>query len=314
MGAIYKITNKLDNKTYIGQTQNVSERFKNHKANAFCKNEKNANNIQKLYRAFRKYGLDTFRFEVISDDIDNIQLDFWERYFICLYDSVRSGYNIAYGGNTPLGIKRSDEFKRKMSVAKKGTITSEATKELLRNIMLGVKRTQKTKDKMSKSMTGKPKSPEHRKHLSEAKKGKPFNLTEEGKKNLKAAQTKFIYTVVDPFGNISTTTNLDQFCHERGLDSSTMHKVANGHRIQYKAWKVISKVMINKTSETTSSQEAISNSEDNLPSTLPLKATLTKNLPVIPPVILEVIPIKLEETPDKTTKSFTKNIFSNKLL
>jgi group I intron endonuclease len=246
MGSIYKITNKLNGKNYIGQAQNVNERFKNHKSNAFCKNDKNNNNIPKLYNAFRKYGLDNFRFEIISDDIDNIQLDFWERFYICLYNSVDGGYNITFGGSTPLGIKRSEEFKRKMSESKKGTTASEETKEKLRKIMLGVKRSQETKDKMSRSASNKPKSLEHRKNLSNAKKGKPFILSEETKQKLKEINTKFIYTVVNPFGEISTTTNLDVFSKERGLEPSTMHKVANGKRKQYKGWTVPKKEKIIK--------------------------------------------------------------------
>ena len=77
---IYKITNKINNKCYIGQTiKTAEERWKEHKRNI---NINHSNCINKtLYKAMRKYGIENFTFEVIQDNIETFeQLDKAEIY------------------------------------------------------------------------------------------------------------------------------------------------------------------------------------------------------------------------------------------
>ena len=57
---IYKITNKINNKVYIGQSVNIEERWDYHKA--VC----HWNSQSALYRAFKKYGIENFDFQVIE--------------------------------------------------------------------------------------------------------------------------------------------------------------------------------------------------------------------------------------------------------
>ena len=63
MGYIYKITNKVNNKSYIGQTtrDDVTIRWKEH-----IKNSKREERMV-IYRAFRKYGIDNFLFSVLEE-------------------------------------------------------------------------------------------------------------------------------------------------------------------------------------------------------------------------------------------------------
>ena len=51
---IYKITNLLNNKVYIGQSINIEERWKKHKWHSLSVDS------YPLYRAFNKYGLNIF--------------------------------------------------------------------------------------------------------------------------------------------------------------------------------------------------------------------------------------------------------------
>ena len=94
MGYIYKITNMLNGKVYIGQTiKTLEKRFSQHK-----------NNYTKpyfsqliLYKAFNKYGIENFSFEGI-EEVPNKDLDDREKYWIEYYDSYLDGYNSTIGG------------------------------------------------------------------------------------------------------------------------------------------------------------------------------------------------------------------------
>ena len=68
---IYKITNLINNKIYIGQTINIEERWRHHREIPYRKNSKEKN--RQLYRAIKKYGLDNFKFEVI-DEIEDLEI------------------------------------------------------------------------------------------------------------------------------------------------------------------------------------------------------------------------------------------------
>ena len=94
MGYIYKITNKINNKCYIGQTvKNYQERFRQHQLNY----TKDYFSQIVLYQAFKKYGIENFLFEVL-EEIDKEKLDEREKYWISYYDSYRNGYNSTLGG------------------------------------------------------------------------------------------------------------------------------------------------------------------------------------------------------------------------
>ena len=94
MGYIYKITNKLNNKCYIGQTvKNPEKRFQQHRNNY----TKSYFSQIVLYKAFNKYGIENFIFEVI-EEVENNKLDEKEKYWIEYYDSYFNGYNSTLGG------------------------------------------------------------------------------------------------------------------------------------------------------------------------------------------------------------------------
>ena len=63
MKGIYKITNKINNKSYIGYSNNIERRWQEHMARYNCQQEYN----KVLYKAIRKYGLSNFSFEVIEE-------------------------------------------------------------------------------------------------------------------------------------------------------------------------------------------------------------------------------------------------------
>ena len=98
---IYKITNKINGKVYIGQTiRPVEYRFHRHINDAM-------HNILDTHfaRAIRKYGPDKWQLEVIDNAETQEELNQKEQYWIRYYNSVEEGYNETdaiskCGGNT----------------------------------------------------------------------------------------------------------------------------------------------------------------------------------------------------------------------
>lgn len=97
MIGIYKITNQVNGKVYIGQSVNIEKRWKEHRSRAF--NSADADYNKYLYRAIRKYGIENFSFEVI-EQCNQIQLNEKEKEYIAKYNSTNRnyGYNICLGG------------------------------------------------------------------------------------------------------------------------------------------------------------------------------------------------------------------------
>ena len=164
---IYKIENLINHKVYIGQSVDIERRFRNH-----INNEASPH----LKRAFEKYGIENFSFEIIKETKD---LDYWEIFLIQIYKATdkRYGYNSDFGGNARKVC--SEEHKQKISKANSGR-----------------KFTKEHKEKLSKAKKGKPStfkgkkmSEESRRKLSLSHKGqKPHKWTEESK--LKLAESK----------------------------------------------------------------------------------------------------------------------------
>lgn len=105
MGYIYKITNNINQKIYIGLTTlSVEERWKSHLYTAFNKNSKDYNAVFK--KAIRKYGENNFTIEVIDEAEDLDTLKEKEKYWIKYYntfilDEDSWGYNGTKGGDSP---------------------------------------------------------------------------------------------------------------------------------------------------------------------------------------------------------------------
>lgn len=95
MGFIYKITNDINNKVYIGKTEwSIEKRFKEHLRDANKQYRQN----RPLYRAIHKYGQEHFSVEEI-EEVSNELLDEREQYWIEYYHSYHFGYNGTKGGD-----------------------------------------------------------------------------------------------------------------------------------------------------------------------------------------------------------------------
>lgn len=108
MSYIYKITNNINGKVYIGQTiGTIEKRFNEHKRDAIkgCQ--------YSLHRAMRKYGIDNFSVEEIEQCLTEA-LDDREQYWISFYDSYYQGYNMTIGGSAFRKPPLSEEKKQRI--------------------------------------------------------------------------------------------------------------------------------------------------------------------------------------------------------
>lgn len=85
---IYKITNNINGKVYIGQSIRIEERWADHLT---------ANDDWQIHQAIKKYGANNFTFEVI-EECPQEDLDDREMYWISYYNSFKKGYNMTLGG------------------------------------------------------------------------------------------------------------------------------------------------------------------------------------------------------------------------
>lgn len=105
MIGIYKITNLVNGKCYIGQSINIDKRIKEHFWKATCEKDISFNSI--LHQAIRKYGKENFISEVLEEcDVDKI--DELEQQYIKKYNCVSpNGYNIMDGGQKIRAIPKT---------------------------------------------------------------------------------------------------------------------------------------------------------------------------------------------------------------
>lgn len=116
MAYLYKITNSLNKKCYIGWTgKTVEDRWKQHQKDALTHRDN-----RKFYNAIRKYGLEVWEVETLLEVVSNNEAKKKEIELIETYNSYYDGYNATKGGDGNNGIVMSDESNLARSVALKG--------------------------------------------------------------------------------------------------------------------------------------------------------------------------------------------------
>ena len=132
MPYIYKITNNINQKIYIGKTiRSINERFREHKRDSFKEECEN----RPLYRAMRKYGIQNFSVELI-EETDNPEER--ERYWIEYYGSFKNGYNATLGGDGKsyidydLVVAAYRELKNCIETAKQLNIHEDTVRNILK--------------------------------------------------------------------------------------------------------------------------------------------------------------------------------------
>lgn len=213
-GGVYKITNRINKKIYIGSTSDLNKRKRVH----FNTLNKNTHRNKHLQNSFNKYGEENFTFEVI-EVCDKTYLLEREQYYIDLFNSYnpKIGYNIVSKAGNMLGFRHSEETKKKISNANSGennymfgkTHTIEVRQKISElakgnKNCVGFKHTKQSRENMSKGAKGKVLSDETRQKISLKNKGKKRSketklkisnyqrnksVSEETRKKLSLAQT-----------------------------------------------------------------------------------------------------------------------------
>ena len=173
---IYKCTNEINGKTYIGFThKSLTKRIIEHKSSA-----KNGSDYL-LHKAIRKYGIDSFKWESLYESFDKEFILFtMENYFIIennSYFETGFGYNMTFGGQGGmLGKKHTEQTKDKLKLARNkrivepmlGKTHKESSKEKMSLAKLGKKKDDSYKEMCSERNLKRYSDPEKRKILSDA--------------------------------------------------------------------------------------------------------------------------------------------------
>lgn len=151
---VYKITNLINNKIYIGSSTSEKDGFKD-RINTHIRllnNKKHPN--KHLQSSWDKYGSEHFNFEIIEIIKGKEKIIEREQYYIDFYNVINPniGYNKSPTANSQLGFKHSEESKRKMSEAAK--LNSKEISERMKKIRSGKKMDDLTKEKISKKLKG----------------------------------------------------------------------------------------------------------------------------------------------------------------
>lgn len=173
---IYKITNTVTGKIYVGKSVDLKQRWHSHKS--YLRSGTHCNEY--LQRSWDKYGEESFVFEIIEYcPVENIEQR--EIYWINTLDSYKNGYNLTIGGEGCVGRIPTQEHRERLRQSNIG-----------KQCRCGWKHTEEAKTKISQRAKGRILSEEHKQILFASRKGKP--ISEEHKQQIREYRTGQKYT------------------------------------------------------------------------------------------------------------------------
>lgn len=175
---IYQLTNRINGKSYIGQTVNSLEtRVRSH-----CQKR---SGCVALYHAITKYGIENFEQKILvqADSIE--ELNYYEEALIAsLQTLVPSGYNLLYGGNNRRQTEAVKEKRNK-------TLSDPVVRLTMGSGNRGRVRTQSERQNISNALKGRTFSDEHRANLSKSSTGRKMPpVTDAQRQKLSEASQK----------------------------------------------------------------------------------------------------------------------------
>ena len=155
IAGIYKITNVITGKSYIGQSLDVKSRIRHHR----CGLNKQSHPNPHLLASCRLHGVGAFVFQIlfVSDNLPKEELvrllNRKEAEFISVFDTFSNGYNLTTGGD---GHIVSEETRRKNRESHKGLSPTPECRQLALEATKGKPLSQELKDRMSAVRKGRP--------------------------------------------------------------------------------------------------------------------------------------------------------------
>ena len=130
---IYKVTNKINNKVYIGQTSNNLEKRKNehYKESRYC--DKWGTNTH-FHKALLLYNENDWEWTIEDTANSKEELNQKEKYYIQKYDSFKNGYNSTIGGDNPPVILGENNIQSRLTDKE-----ADEIKTLLRDTVISQK-------------------------------------------------------------------------------------------------------------------------------------------------------------------------------
>jgi len=216
-------------KAYIGQAQDIFERWARHK-NMLRSNTHHNLPLQNYYNKYSSESLEYKVLEYCSIDELTVKEQFW----IDFHKKNGGVFNIVDAAENPM---RNEASRMKVSLAMRGNknglgvIKSEETRRKLSEANKGKTLSEEHKQKLSQAHTGKTLSPEHVEKL----RGRTHS--EETKRKMSESRCNTVFQFISPEGLTVMVQNLKNFCIENGLCASHMWSVAAGRRKSHKGWK-----------------------------------------------------------------------------
>jgi len=237
---IYRITCVVTGKIYIGSAVNLRVRRKTHYGDL----QRNAHHNRKLQNAWKKYGPDTFVFDILELVMLPEMLTAREQYwFKQLNPFGKRGFNLDPIAGSSLGVKYSQESRARISAAKRGKPTalrgrkqSPEQVERHRQAMIGYKHTDAARRNMGNARRGKQHSPETRAKISKAALGHVMDEKARAHFSAHNEASKKTLIVTAPDGTEYLVHGVSPFCKAHGLHPGAILDVANGKYKQYKGW------------------------------------------------------------------------------
>jgi group I intron endonuclease len=197
VSGIYVILHKKSGKIYLGQAQDIVERFGEHRSAL----NHNRHHNRHLQFAWNQDGAKAFQFKIL-ERCNPEQLNEREGHFLKLYMGKRLCYNFAEDPTAPFrGRKHTEESKRRISESGKGHIphnkgqrhSAETRAKMSAAQQNRLPPTEETRRKIGAKHKGKTISDEHRRAVSEAAKNRPprKNSDEVKKKMSEAAKRRW---------------------------------------------------------------------------------------------------------------------------
>ena len=257
-GVIYRATNLINGKCYIGKTIcKLTKRKREHiYSSRHLKEKKECLDIKNddvyFHRAINKYDIENFKWEIIFECDDELILGIMETMKIIVNHShvSENGYNLTWGNDGTYGYNHTEETKKKISNKLFEFYLTEKGKELRLKIK-GHSVSEEGRQKISEVHKDKIVSEEIRKKLSEAKKGHSVSKAqiqkhkatclkkrlerEANKPPVISPSPKWLITYPD--GSTIQVVSLSKFCKDNGFPRQGLHNLTRGRGNTYKGYK-----------------------------------------------------------------------------
>lgn len=220
---IYALYWEEQDLVYIGQSQNIEARFKEH-LNKMGKGTHTNYKVQNSYNLYGKPELVILE-EAIIDKLNDLEI-LWTKEF----DSINNGLNIIEAGQVGWGVNSNASKYTKWQVLKVFSLLTSG-KFISAKVIA-------TRIKVKLNLVSSIGSGESHKWLADTYPERYSLLLTRRAESLVCTANKEVMLILDPAGIVHEVTNISQFARQHGLDAINLTRVLRGTRKTHKKWRV----------------------------------------------------------------------------